>query len=461
MKTEIDLPKIIGKGYKSFWNSKKRYRVLKGGRGSKKSVTASLWDICNIMKHPLANLLMVRKTFNTHKDSTFAQLKWAAKKLGVYEKWKFTLSPLEATYLPTGQKILFRGFDDVFKLTSITVDIGVLCWARIEEAYEIDDEADFDTLDESIRGEMPEGLWKQITLTFNPWVESHWTKRRFFDNVDPNAFTLTTTYKCNEFLDDADRQKLHDLQFTNPERYKVVGLGEYGIPGGTFFDEYRKDIHVIDQSEVQLQEHWDRYRVLDYGLDMLAAYWIAIDTEGNAFCYKELYESDLIISKAAYRILELTNDKTEKIKYTYAPPDLWNRRQDTGKSAFDIFRDCGIHLYKASNDREQGWLNVKEWLKPYNSLDEQTGEGVIKSQFRIFKNCINLIRTLPQVVSDEKNPNDVATEPHELTHAPDAIRYFCSMRTAPSREKKTELTPIQVHKQMIAKRNKRIKNRIL
>lgn len=424
---EIHLPSIVGRGYASFWKTKKRYRVLKGGRGSKKSATTSLWFIYNIMKHDKANALVVRKTFNTHKDSTFAQLKWAAKRLGVYDKWKFTTNPLECIYMPTGQKILFRGYDDPLKLTSITVDTGVLCWVWVEEAYEIDDEEDFNTLDESIRGEMPNGLWKQLTLTFNPWIDSHWTKRRFFDNEDPNAFTLTTTYKCNEWLDEADRAKIEALKITNPDRYKVVGEGEYGLPGGTYFDEFSRAVHVI--KPFPLPDTWQRFRVLDYGLDMLAGYWIAIDTRGFAYVYKEVYESNLIISDAAKRMIQMTN---EEIELTYGPPDLWNRRQDTGKSAADIFRENGITLVKASNDRVQGWLNLKEWLKPFEQQDEQTGETITTARIKIFNNCRNLIRTLPAVLKDEKDPNDVATEPHELTHAPDAIRYFCSMRILPT-----------------------------
>jgi phage terminase large subunit len=434
LKTEIHLPSIIGKGYASFWNTKKRYRVLKGGRGSKKSVTTAYWYIYNIMKYPKANAVVVRKTLNTHKDSTFAQLKWAAKNLGVFDKWKFNLNPLECTYLPTGQKILFRGFDDPLKLTSMTVDTGVLCWVWLEEAYEIEDESDFDTLDESIRGEMPDGLWKQLTLTYNPWVNSHWTKKRFFDNTDPNAFTLTTTYRCNEWLDEGDRFKIESLAITNPERYKVVGLGDYGIPGGTFFEEFRSDIHVINSFVIP--SHWQRFRVLDYGLDMLACYWIAIDTQGHAFVYKELHESNLIISEAARRIMEQTN---EEIKITYAPPDLWNRRQETGKSAAEIYGEHGIHFVRASNDRVQGWLNLKEWLNPYEIQDEQTGETIMTARIKIFKNCVNLIRTLPQLQHDEKDPNDVADEPHEITHAPDALRYFCSMRTLPTKPKSKPL----------------------
>jgi len=420
---EIFLPDIIGKGYATFWNNKNRYRVLKGGRASKKSVTTAYWFIYNIMKYPLANAVVVRKTFSTLKDSTYAQLKWAARKLGVYDKWKFTISPLEATYLPTGQKILFRGFDDPLKLTSITVDIGVLCWAWIEEAYEIEDEADFDTFDESIRGEMPDGLWKQITITYNPWVNSHWTKTRFWDKVHPNTYRLTTTYRCNEWLDDSDRKLIEDARINNPDRYKVIGLGEYGIPGGVYFDEFRTDIHVINSFDIPT--HWRRYRTIDYGLDMLACYWIAVDTRNKAYVYKELYQSNLIISQAAKAILDMTLP-TEKIYSTMAPGDLWNRRQETGKSASEIFMENGLFLTQGNNERVQGWLNLKEWLNPYK--DEQS---IMTADLVITKNCVNLIRTLPQIQSDVKNPNDVATQPHELTHGPDSIRYFIAGRPSP------------------------------
>ena len=424
---EIDLPGIVGRGYASFWKTKKRYRVLKGGRGSKKSVTTALWFIYNIIKYPQANAVVVRKTFNTHKDSTFAQLKWAAKRLGVFDKWRFTLSPLECTYIATGQKILFRGFDDPLKLTSITVDTGALCWAWIEEAYELDSADDFDTFDESIRGEMPDGLWKQVTLTYNPWVNSHWTKERYWDNEYPDTFRLTTTFKCNEWLDDADRKKIEDLEFTNPDRYKVVGLGEYGIPGGTYFDEFRTDIHVVEPFVIP--DHWRRYTTKDYGLDMLANYWIAVDTHNKTYVYKELHKSDLIISDAAKEIHRVNGD--DDIYEKFGPPDLWNRRQETGKSAAEIFGDNGEWLVKSNNNRIQGWYNLKEWLKPYE--DEQ---GIMTASLVIFNNCVNLIRCLPQLQRDEKDPNDVATEPHELTHAPDAIRYFIAGRPAPVRQSK-------------------------
>lgn len=450
---EINLAEVVGAGYGAFWRSRKRYRVLKGGRGSKKSRTMGLWSITNIMKHPQANMVVLRNTFNTHKDSTYAVLKWAARQLQVYHLWQFKESPLEAIYRPSGQKILFRGFDDPLKITSITVDVGVLCWAWIEEAYEIENEEEFRTFDESIRGEMPNGLWKQITLSYNPWIDSHWTKSRFWDKQDPDADTYTTTYLCNEWLDESDRRLIESLEETNPARFKVVGLGEYGLPGGTYFEEFSETVHVT--KPFVIPSSWQRFRVLDYGLDMLAGYWIAVDTQGFAYVYKEVYESNLIISAAAKRLTEVTL-LTEDVRITYAPPDLWNRRQDTGKSAAEIFGENGITLIKAGNERVQGWLNLKEWLAPFEILDEQTGELRKTARIKFFDNCRNIIRTLPAVLKDEKDPNDVATEPHELTHGPDAIRYFCGMRTLPTKpEPKAPDTSMEARVQRnIAKHNK-------
>ena len=179
----VELDKIIGKGYGKFWDSRDRYRILIGGRASKKSTTTSLNVISNMMEFPQSNTLIIRKVFKDHKDSTYAQLKWAINRLQVAHLWHASLSPLEITYIPTGQKILFRGLDDPMSITSITVEIGYLCWAWFEEFYQVSSEQDFDMVDGSIRGAIPEPLFKQITGTMNPWNEKHWIKKRFFDGV--------------------------------------------------------------------------------------------------------------------------------------------------------------------------------------------------------------------------------------------------------------------------------------
>lgn len=209
----VDIAELVGGGYGEFWKCKKRYRVVKGSRASKKSKTMALWLIFNLMKYPQANALVVRKVFGTLKNSCYSDLKWATDKLKVSNLWKFKSQPLEATFLPTGQKILFRGFDDPLKITSISVPHGALCWVWIEEAYELMDESAFNMLDESIRGIVPNGLFKQITITMNPWNERHWIKSRFFDNKDnENIFTATTTYECNEWLDGNDYKLFIDMK---------------------------------------------------------------------------------------------------------------------------------------------------------------------------------------------------------------------------------------------------------
>ena len=121
------LPDIVGRGYGAFWRFRGRYRACKGSRASKKSKTMALWTIYNMMALPGANTLVVRKTYRTLKDSCFADLKWAIRRLGVERWWSCKESPLEMTYLPTGQRILFRGLDDPLKVTSITVESGALC----------------------------------------------------------------------------------------------------------------------------------------------------------------------------------------------------------------------------------------------------------------------------------------------------------------------------------------------
>lgn len=235
--TKVSLPEIIGGGYGRYWYFRGRYRVCKGSRASKKSKTTALWFVYNMMKMPLANTICIRKTFNTLQDSCWSDLQWAASRLGVSHLWQFTSNPLKATFTPTGQVVLFRGLDDPQRLASVTVAVGVLCWAWLEEAYEISDEADFDMVDDVIRGQMPDGYFKQLTLTFNPWSHTTWIKRRFFDHApDDDILTMTTNYKCNEWLDEADLRRFERMRIENPDRYLVAGLGDWGVTGNTIFN---------------------------------------------------------------------------------------------------------------------------------------------------------------------------------------------------------------------------------
>lgn len=165
----ISISKLIGKGYNEFWHTKKFYKVVKGSRGSKKSVTTQIELVYKMMKNPWMNVLRMRRYGNTLRDSVFVGLKSAANRLGVSHLWKFTVSPMERTYLPTGQKILFRGFDDALKLTSIQLEKGHITHLWLEEAYELESKDKLDTVVEGMRGELDDpNAYRQVILTFNP-----------------------------------------------------------------------------------------------------------------------------------------------------------------------------------------------------------------------------------------------------------------------------------------------------
>lgn len=355
------LPDIVGKGYKTFWNFKGRYRICKGSRASKKSKTTALWIIYQMQRYKEANTLVIRKTFRTLKDSCWTDLKWAVHRLGTEYLWQFTLSPLEATYLPTGQKILFRGLDDPLKVTSITVGTGVLCWMWIEEAYEIMSEEDFDMLDESIRGECPAGLWKQITLTFNPWNERHWIKGRFFDvKDDPEILAITTNYMCNEWLDEADLQVFERMKVNNPRRYKVAGLGGWGIVEGVVYDNWTEETFTIEQIR---KEHPSLKTCtgLDFGYtnDPSAFVVCYLDLQSkDLFVYDEIYQTGLsnqriagLIKRSGYGKEKITADSAEP-KSIDELHNVHNLRikgakkgKDSIKNGIQWIQDLKIHVH--------------------------------------------------------------------------------------------------------------------
>lgn len=209
--------------------------------------------------------------------------------------------------------------------------------------------------------------------------------------------------------------------------------------GGSFFSEFDYSVHTCEPFKIP--EDWTIYNTMDYGLDMFAHYKVAIDSEKNVYVFHEIYESGVIISDAAgkIKVAELKEDEDGNVSEWYsprlrlAPPDLWNRSQETGKSRALIFAENGVELVKSNNDRESGWQAVKELMKIQTAPD-----GTRYSKIKIFRNCTNLIRTLPQLLIDEKNANDCAKEPHELTHAPDALRYFAIYWTQPPEPKKSK-----------------------
>ncbi len=392
------LPEIVGKGYKTFWNFRGRYRVVKGSRASKKSKTTALWIIYNMQRYKESNTLVVRKTFRTLKDSCWTDLKWAVHRLGTDHLWTFTLSPLEATYLPTGQKILFRGLDDPLKVTSITVGTGILCWMWIEEAYEIMSEDDFDMLDESIRGECPEGLWKQITLTFNPWNEHHWLKGRFFDAEDPEVLALTTNYTCNEWLDKADLQVFERMKTNNPRRYAVAGLGGWGIVDGLIYENWTEEQFTLEQ--IQKNHRLQTVCGLDFGYtnDPSAFCVLFVDTTTHdLWVWDEFYQTGLSNRKIANLIDSMGYHK-EKITADSAEP----------KSIDEL---KGLHLrIKGAKKGKDSVLNGIQWIQDL--------------KIHIHPRCVNFLTEISNYTWDKDKFGKKLNVPiDDFNHLMDAMRY--------------------------------------
>ena len=290
---QIPLSKYLGKGYNRFHHSRNFYRVVKGGRGSKKSKSTALDYIYKMLKYPWANLLVVRRFSNTNKQSTYTDLKWAANRMKVSHLFKFNESLPEITVKKTGQKILFRGLDDPLKITSITVDNGLLAWLWLEEAYQVENKDKFDTLVESIRGSVDDkNFFKQITVTFNPWSERHWLKSAFFDEETRfnDVFADTTTYRDNEWLDQQDIDRYEDLWRTNPRRAAVVANGDWGVAEGLVFENYTiRDFDIVST----IKRVGETTAGIDFGFTHDATTFprLAVDLENKElWIYAEHYE---------------------------------------------------------------------------------------------------------------------------------------------------------------------------
>lgn len=391
---KIDISKVVGSGYREYWFSKKRYNVIKGGRASKKSKTTALWIIYHMMKYPLANTLVVRQVYKDNRDSTLKDLEWATYRLGVHHLWKFNTNPMEATYLETGQKILFRGLNDSMSITSITVSHGFLCWCWIEEAYQVKNEDDFNKLDMSIRGELPEGYFKRFNITFNPWHEGHWLKKRFFDNPDDNTLALTTTYRCNEWLGEDDIKLFEDMKVRYPRRYSVEGLGNWGVSEGLIFDNWEEksfDINGLEGTHLC---------GLDFGFIDATAIVESICDEKNKVIYvfNEWYKSNVITEDIYNAIVKMGLTKSRIIADSARPEQI------------EELRRKGVTRIKPASKGKDSIINGINKLLEYKIV--------------IHPNCQHLIHEMQFYSWDtDKNGNTLEIPRDEENHAIDALRY--------------------------------------
>ena len=298
-------------------------------------------------------------------------------------------------------------------------------WIFMDEATHFT-EYEFRTMGATLRGvnEFP----KHFYLTCNPGGVGHqWVKRLFvtreYEGVEKGTdySFIPATVEDNTALMKASPEYLQMLDTLPDDIRAAHRYGDWDAMAGQYFSEFRKELHVCRPFIVP--KEWPKYRAFDYGLDMFACYWFAIDFEDRVWVYREYCESGLIVSQAAAAMRELTMPE-EQIQFTVAPPDMWSTQKDSGRTMAEIFTENGIGLVRASSQRIQGWMVVKEFLK----LRADGKPGMLFTT-----DCPRIIRDLPALQHDEKNPSDVAKEPHDITHSPDAIRYALIYRTMGAR----------------------------
>lgn len=467
----------------------KQYQVIiqVGGRFSSKSYNSQIEMAANLGSKENYNLLVIEDLETGMTQGYYAGLKDKLEKFEHDAAYDIIKSPAMMTNRINKNKALFKGYASdqqkkavkaLDQITEIVVEEGE--WLTYD---------DFVALLHQLRGGKPED--RKLNILMNPVNEQSFVNQKFIltqpDRVieyfqgtrRPKVFekniettfeydgkTVTdittvlvvlSTHHDNPYLTVAQRATIENLKYTDPDKYKQLGEARFIKPQGAYFHEFDKDVHVIEPFVIP--DNWTRYRSLDYGLDMTACLWYAVDTRNNVYAYKELHENELIISEAAERILQV-NGK-DKIKLTYAPPDLMNRRNDTGKSAFETFGANGVPLYKSSNARIQGWYAVKEAIKVITVRDEQTCAEVKTSKLKIFSNCTNLIKNLPNIQRDESDPNDCANKPHDITHILDSLRAYCVTRFNgyKGKPKEEEIEPIsKTPQQRVANTNHTGKN---
>ena len=398
---QIPLSKYLGKGYNRFHHSRNFYRVVKGGRGSKKSKSTALDYIYKMLKYPWANLLVVRRFSNTNKQSTYTDLKWAANRMKVSHLFKFNESLPEITVKETGQKILFRGLDDPLKITSITVDNGLLAWLWLEEAYQVENKDKFDTLVESIRGSVDDkNFFKQITVTFNPWSERHWLKSAFFDEETRfnDVFADTTTYRDNEWLDQQDIDRYEDLWRTNPRRAAVVANGAWGVAEGLVFENYTiRDFDIM----ATIKRVGETAAGLDFGFTHDATTFprLAVDLDNKElWIYAEHYE------------------------YAMTTDDIYNMIVDADMKNALITADSAEQRLIAEL-RAKGISRITPSVKGAGSIN--AGIDFMK-QFKIYihPSCVKTIEEFDTYIYKQDKDGKWLNEPIDANnHIIDAVRY--------------------------------------
>ena len=406
---------------KLFFESDARYTAYGGARGGGKSWAMRMKMVLLALNYPAINILLLRRTLGELRENHILPLQKLLCDIAEYRESQKEFRFKNGSRIKLGY---CDGESDVLQYQGQSYEV-----IGLEEATHFT-YFQFQCLTECNRvsGSMKTHFAPRMFFTANPGGVGHdWFKRLFVDRqyrgnekAKNYAFIRSLVFD-NGYIMENNPEYVEALMALPEKRRAAMLYGDWDSFEGAFFPEFCKDVHVC--RPFPIPAHWQKFRGLDYGLDMTACLWIAVSPEGRLFVYRELYESGLLLSEAAKEIRRLT-PSAESIRYTVASPDLWNRRQESGKSGAEVMSAAGLTgLKKAQNERINGWRVVREYLK-----DGDNG----KSGVCIFDCCENLIRCLPLLRFDENVKEDAAGTPHEITHAPEALRYALMSRAPKS-----------------------------
>ena len=405
-----------------FFASRAKYTAYGGARGGGKSwaLRRKLVGLC--LNYAGIKCLLIRRSLGEVKSNHLAPL--LAEYGGIL---KFNEGE-KAVIFQNGSKIIF-GFcscdRDVLRYQGQEYDI-----IAIDEATQLS-EYQFSIFKASLRGinDFP----KRMYLTCNPggighsWVKRLFVDREFNSDEDPLEYKfIQALVYDNDVLLKSDSSYVKQLKAL-PKRLRDAWLyGRWDVFEGQFFSEFNEELHVVDASFIP--KNTKRFLAFDYGFDMLAALLIAKDFEGNLYVEAELCIPNLTLGEAAEAIVKFLGDI--RVEYAVASPDLWNRRQDSGKSGFEIMQSVFAMppMTPADNRRIPGWRVLKEYL----SAREE------KARLYICRNCSTLINSMQGLLCDKERFEDASSEPHALTHAPEALRYAVMSRFEMQNEERVD-----------------------
>ncbi len=405
---------------KLFFSSKARYTAYGGARGGGKSWALRRKLVLLCLTYKKLHCLLVRRTYSELRTNHVEPLLREYPNLITWHEASKRLDFPNGSSISLGYCSASR---DVLRYQGQEYDV-----IAIDEATQLS-EYQFSVFKACLRG--TRDVPRRMYLTCNPGGIGHaWVKRLFVDrsfkpdeNPADYAFVPAKVYD-NPILLSADPEYVRQLESLPPSLRDAWLDGRWDVFDGQFLPEFRPEVHVVTQDKIP-----DRLRyfmALDYGFDMLAVLLLGVDRTGDVWVLSERCGEGLILRDAGLAVAELAHGFP--IEYLVASPDLWNRRQDTGRSGFEIMQSVrGVPPMQPADDRRiAGWRVLREFLKV----------GKEGTRLHISDTCRTLIKSLPELLYSATKPEDASDEPHEATHAPEALRYalmsrFCAFHDVP------------------------------